>query len=161
MSPRGHVFVLLANALGTLASQVVVRDAKASNVSIAPAAATVSAASIAGVELFGFESIQLTDEVLQTVISQTNETDLLAIVGFENGSDRPVANDNERSGACKTFPGDWNFPLPAVWSLFDALLGGALIRTVPIAAPCYKDFGVFDARKCADISARFTTADLQ
>ena len=59
------------------------------------------------------------------------------------------------------FPGDWNYPKINIWSKFDALLGGALIKTTPIAVPCYKSSGVYDEVKCADVSKRFTIADLQ
>ncbi|KAK4032835.1 6-hydroxy-D-nicotine oxidase [Parachaetomium inaequale] len=34
-------------------------------------------------------------------------------------------------------------------------LGGALINTVPIAAPCYRNLGVYDAEKCAAVRTSF------
>lgn len=157
MSPRGCLLALLANAIGVVASPVAVRDATAS---ISPAATTVSRNSPAGAELFSAEAVQLTDKVLEKADAQINGTDIFTLIGFDDSTKSAGVRRNRRSGACKTFPGDWNYPLPSVWSLFDAFLGGALIKTTPVAAPCYKSSGVYDAAKCADISARFTTADL-
>jgi len=161
MSLRGYFLLFLGNAIGGLASPAVTRYASAADASTAPAATTVSLASSAGVDLFDAEAVQLTDDVLNSVKAQTNETDILAVFGFENSTGTAEVRLDRRSGFCKAFPGDWNYPVPAVWSLFDLLLGRALIKTVPVAAPCYKSSGVYDAAKCADISARFTTADLQ
>lgn len=158
MSSRGNLLFLLANAVGSLAGPVV-RDTSASNSSIAPAATTVSTSSPAGIDLFNVEAIQLTDEVLETVSAQTNETDVRAVFGFDDAA--PSSRLARRSGSCKVYPGDWNYPQPLIWSIFDLLLGGALIKTIPVAAPCYNSSGVYDAAKCADISARFTIADLQ
>ncbi|KAI8941278.1 hypothetical protein NX059_002508 [Plenodomus lindquistii] len=158
MSSRGCLFVLLVNAV--VANPVVVRDATASDASIAPATATVSADSPAGVDLFSAEAVQLTDDVLESIDAQVNGTDVLALIGFDDSAGSAGAKRTRGNAACKTFPGDWNYPLPIVWSLFDTLLGGALIKTTPVAAPCYKSSGVYDAAKCADVSARFTTANL-
>ncbi|KAF2028117.1 FAD/FMN-containing isoamyl alcohol oxidase-like protein MreA [Setomelanomma holmii] len=151
--------LLLSTAL-VIANPVVLRDEPSSVARIAPAATTLPANSSAGAELFHAEVIQLTDDILEVADSQTNTTDVLALFGCERTDAATAARLARRSGACKTFPGDWNYPIPAVWSIFDLLLGGALIKTIPVAAPCYKNFGVYDAAKCADVSARFTTADL-
>jgi len=45
-----------------------------------------------------------------------------------------------------------------VWDGFDRLLGvGNLIKTVPLAAVCYRNMqGVYDAGKCAAVRDRFT-----
>ncbi|KAJ8108141.1 hypothetical protein OPT61_g8375 [Boeremia exigua] len=161
MAARGQSLFLLACAvLGTVASPVNSGDTVALNTSITPAAATVSTDSPAGAKLFEVEAVQLTEEVLQEISAQTSDTDLLALVGFGDDTDSDVATLSRRDGACKTFPGDGNYPKPTTWSTFDRLLGGALIKTTPIAAPCYKSSGVYYEAKCADISARFMTADL-
>jgi hypothetical protein len=164
MSARGSLLLLAASAIGALGNPVVIRDAAATETSIAPAATTVSADSSAGVALFPGEVVQLTDDVLKVADSQTEEVDVLALFGFENSTDTTAATKRaKRSGACKAFPGDWNYPKSLVWSIFDLLLGGALIKTTPVAAPCYKTsaWNDYDEAKCADISTRFTTADLQ
>ena len=161
MTLRSQSLFLLACAVGSIASPVVHRDAVASSTSIAPAATSVSTDSSAGVDLFDVEAIQLTDEVVKGINVQANDTDLRALIDFENNTNTNVAALSRRSGVCKVFPGDWNYPKSAIWSLFDLLLGGALIKTTPVAAPCYRSSGIYDETKCADISARFTTADLQ
>jgi hypothetical protein len=164
MSARGSLLFLAASAIGALGSPVVVRDA-ATTESVAPAATTVPADSSAGVALFPVEAVQLTDEVLKVADSQTEEVDVLALFGFQNSTDTTTAAARraKRSGACKAFPGDWNYPKSLVWSIFDLLLGGALIKTTPVAAPCYKTsvWNDYDEAKCADLSARFTAAELQ
>jgi hypothetical protein len=157
MSARGSLLFLAANAIGALGSPVALRD-------VTPAAATVSADSLAGVALFPLEAVQLTDEALKIADSQTSEVDVGALFGFDGGNEtKAIAKRALRSGQCKAFPGDSNYPKEWVWSVFDLLLGGALIKTTPIAAPCYKNsaWNDYDEGKCADISARFTTADLQ
>jgi hypothetical protein len=163
MSARGSLLFLAASAIGALGSPVVVRDAAATE-SVAPAATTVPADSSAGAALFPVEAVQLTDDVLRVADSQTEEVDILALFGFENSTNTTAAARRaKRSGACKAFPGDWNYPKSLVWSIFDLLLGGALIKTTPVAAPCYKTsaWNDYDETKCADISARFMTAELQ
>ncbi|KAH9859681.1 hypothetical protein IAQ61_011462 [Plenodomus lingam] len=160
MSLRCCLLVLLATTVGVVASPVVVRDTTASDVSIVPAATTVSTNSPAGVELFKSEAIQLTDGVLMNADAQINDTDVLALVGFDDSSKPAGPRRARHNGTCKTFPGDRDYPLPTVWSLLDSLLGGALIKTTPVAAPCYKSTGVYDPAKCADISAKFTTTDI-
>jgi hypothetical protein len=157
MPARGSLFLLAANAIGALGNPVAVRD-------VTPAGATVSTDSSAGVALFPKEAVQLTDEALKTADSQTTEVDVGALFGFDGDDEtNAVARRAIKSGQCKAFPGDSNFPKEKVWSIFDRLLGGALIRTTPIAAPCYKNstWNNYDEAKCADISARFTTSDLQ
>lgn len=155
------IFLLACAAVGTVAGPVISRDASASATSIAPAATTVSTDSPAGVSLFEAEAVQLTEGVLNDIKVSTNATEILALVGFGNDTNLDVATLSRRTRSCKTFPGDWNYPKSLLWSGLDLLLGGALIKTTPVAAPCYKSSGVYDEAKCADISARFTTADLQ
>lgn len=162
MAIRSQSLLLLAHAAAwSFASPVIGRDATALSTAIAPAATTVSKDSPAGVELFDAETTQLTEQVLNDVNSHANGADLLALVGFGEDTDAAAAALSRRSGACKAFPGDENYPKPPVWSLFDLLLGEALIKTIPDAAPCYKSSGVYDEVKCANITTRFTTADLQ
>lgn len=162
MTVHSYALLLLACAtVGTVAKPVIPRDDVATSASIAPAATTLPSGSSAGVDLFDSETVQLTDQTLLKIDAQTNATDVVALVGFENSTDSTAAVLSRRSGICKTFPGDLNYPKPLVWSIFDTLLGGALIKTTPVAAPCYKSSGVYDEAKCADISNRFTKADLQ
>lgn len=119
MAVRSHSLLLLAHvAAVSLASPVIGRDAVRSSTAIAPAAITVSTESPAGVDLFDVEAVQLTDEVLRHVNSQTSGTDLLALVGFGNDTDAGAAALSRRSGACKAFPGDWNYLKPLTWTVW-------------------------------------------
>ncbi|GAB0138996.1 hypothetical protein EsDP_00007215 [Epichloe bromicola] len=65
-----------------------------------------------------------------------------------------------RPGQCKSGPGSTGWPVQDVWDAFDEQLNGALVRTVPIAASCYHNWGVFDAEKCKNISSRWTDPHL-
>ncbi len=65
-----------------------------------------SADSPTGANLFIVEAVQLTEEVLEEINAQTDESGLLALVGFGNDTDSNAAALSRRSGACKTFPGD-------------------------------------------------------
>ncbi|KAI4704725.1 hypothetical protein J4E89_009602 [Alternaria sp. Ai002NY15] len=152
MSARRSLLFLAANAIGALGSPVAFRD-------VAPAAATVSTNSPAGVALFPNEAVQLTNDALNAAARQTSEIDVVSLFGFDNEEE---TTHGISSGQCKVFPGDSDYPEESVWSTFDNLLGGALIKTTPIAAPCYKDsaWNDYNEAKCADISARFTTSDL-
>lgn len=53
-----------------------------------------------------------------------------------------------RFGECKTYPDDSRWPSDSIWELFNDLLGGALVKTVPYAAPCYQSFGMYDVDRC-------------
>lgn len=157
MSSCGILFVLLCSVR---ANPVVQRDVDAP---IAPAATTVSPTSSAGVDLFAFEAVQLTEEVLERASTQANSgIDITGLFGFDDSTETTnFRRLEQQSGTCKVFPGDQDYPISSVWSEFDHLLGDALIETTPVAAPCYQSSGVYDAAKCADVSARFTTPDLQ
>lgn len=57
------------------------------------------------------------------------------------------------SGAeCKAFPGSDDWPSDQAWSDFDQAVGGALIKTIPLAAPCYNSWPEQrDPEKCAEV----------
>lgn len=105
-----------------------------------------------GPGLFPEESFQLTDEVLANLTSL--ELSNITLFDFSDESDETVAKRGLLDG-CKTYPGDLLWPSKIVWKVFDLLLGGALIKTVPFASPCYRDFNNYDAAKCAHITANW------
>ncbi|KAF2753067.1 hypothetical protein EJ05DRAFT_490472 [Pseudovirgaria hyperparasitica] len=133
--------------------------------SIAPACATppavtkVPAKSSSGVSLFDAEMIQVTDASIRRINAVDAPVNFTQLFGFENNissaEKRPVA-----IGQCKVFPGDHNWPSPQEWQAFDFLLGGALVPTVPIAAPCYQDFGIYSKEKCDAVMENFGTTEL-
>ena len=101
------------------------------------------------IDLFENETLQLTDAVIANLTALE-----LSDIGLFTFADSPAVEETallveKRAAAvCKTYPGDALWPSEFVWTLFDILLGGALIETIPYAAPCYDDFGNFDKSKC-------------
>ena len=89
----------------------------------------------------------------------TNLTDLqlssIDLFSFDGGngtaSDASIASRSYcASGSCKAYPGDARYPSEIIWDVFGLLVGRhALIKTVPIAAPCYTNWGVEDAERCS------------
>ena len=161
MPLRNHLLLLIAAGTTSKASTLL-KESATLVASIAPAAATFSANSAAGADLFPAERIQLTEESLTAADAHLSDTDVLELFGFQNSTEGSFSTKrSKRSGSCKVFPGDWNYPSSTIWKVFDLILGGALEKTTPVAAPCYKNSGVYDEAKCADVSARFMTDKLQ
>jgi len=94
-------------------------------------------ANVLGVN-FPYESIQLKDADV------SNQTDLQ----FGQTSGQVKSNSS-----CKTFPGDADWPSEQRWAAFNASLGGALIKTVPLGLPCYQGPS-YDKAKCNRASVR-------
>lgn len=117
--------LVLALAASSIAA-LVPRDEPTATIT---AAASTVTANTSG--LLPFESIQLTDADLDPL----NAT-LTDIFSFDNNSSSDDITSRGKT-QCKTFPGDALWPQKWIWKIFDVLLGGALIETVPIAAPCY------------------------
>lgn len=94
--------------------------------------------------LFTSESSQLTDAVIANLTSL--ELSNITLFGFPSSS----SNETKRSipGSCKTYPGDFLWPSALVWQVFDLLLGGSLIKTIPVASPCYDNYGNYDEARC-------------
>lgn len=87
-------------------------------------------------KLFPSEGLQLTDAVIANLsaLSLTH----LDLFSFEDPSS--TLSGRKRSvfanAKCKTYPGDFLWPSTLVWRLFDILLGGALVKTIPYAVSC-------------------------
>ncbi|KAJ6114909.1 FAD linked oxidase N-terminal [Penicillium sp. IBT 16267x] len=112
----------------------------------------VSNASQAGVPLFESETVQLTDKSLSTLNSNQ-----AALFGFGKNASR---QSTLRKGECKLLPGDKSWPSDSVWGQFDDVLGGALIKTVPLAAACYPSWPEYDSDKCENVTADWTVSYL-
>ncbi|USP78593.1 hypothetical protein yc1106_05867 [Curvularia clavata] len=56
---------------------------------------------------------------------------------------------------CKTFPGDWFWPQPFEWSLFNKTVGGRLVATVPLGAPCHG--ASFNSATCESLKSQWQT----
>ncbi|KAH7009889.1 hypothetical protein EDB80DRAFT_415164 [Ilyonectria destructans] len=103
------------------------------------------------------EKIQLTTDVLAnlTDLELTNVT----LLYFDDGeaSRKRAARSLPN---CKTFPGDFLWPNQIIWQVLNLVTGGSLIKTVPIGAACYDDFGVYDATRCSFVINQFTNSSL-
>ena len=106
-----------------------------------------SASSVEDVPLFEYETKKLEDVSIGSKYAD--------VFAFD------TTGPTIRPGECKPRPGDYAWPSQKVWDAFDEALGGVLIRTVPLAAPCYKNWGVYDSGKCHSIINNWTNPYLQ
>jgi hypothetical protein len=104
--------------------------------------------------LFDYEKQQLTDDDISGL-----DPSVRRILDFDN--DARNSSSLPKSGDCKAFPGDENWPAENDWEYFNEALGGALIPTVPIAAPCYKNWGVYNEEECTTVLNNWTNPYLQ
>ncbi|KAI1102380.1 FAD-binding domain-containing protein [Jackrogersella minutella] len=127
---------------------------------IAPAVASVDAQnSNSTAELFEGETLQLTD----AVIANLTELELSNITLFTFQDDSSLNETLSRRalpGLCKTYPDDPFWPFRTTWKIFDLLLGGALIETVPYAASCYNTFADYNSTKCDFITKNWINASI-
>ncbi len=85
----------------------------------------------------------------------------LSLFGFGDGNGHgSPGGPGGGAPKCKAFPGDPSWPSQSVWNKFNSTLGGALIKTVPLAAPCYVNWPQYNAAVCADITARWGDPNL-
>ncbi|KAI5867229.1 FAD-binding domain-containing protein [Durotheca rogersii] len=155
--------LLLVVGLRAVWAQTIVLDnstVAANEFTVAPAIASVDARdSNSTAALFEGETLQLTDAVI------ANLTDLelsnVSLFSFQSeSSPEETLSKQSLFGKCKTYPGDPLWPAKPVWKLFDVLLGGALIETVPYASACYDSFGNYDKAKCDFITNNWINASI-
>lgn len=98
---------------------------------------------------FFYETLQLTEAVLANA-TEFNVSNI-GLFKFANDSTihLPV------SGECKTYPGDSNWPNYTTWNDLDVLLGGALIKTKPVASSCYPGWGDYNETHCEWLTANW------
>lgn len=77
-------------------------------------------------------------------------TDAAATVGALLGNEAP---------GCKCFPGDACWPSPADWESLNKSVGGRLVQTTPIGAPCHG--ATFDAEACKALQKEFQFEKVQ
>jgi hypothetical protein len=135
----------------------------AHSLAIETAAVKVSHTSVAGASLHDAEKLQLTDVAVRRIASDKTTGAYAKYFAFPVS---PIGDRNlARQGAnvsCRSFPGDHDWPEDDIWDTFNALLGGALISTVPVGAPCYDSkWGTKDATKCANVINNYTNALFQ
>lgn len=98
--------------------------------------------------LFDYETLQLTKGAVASLSS-------------DDGSDFGFPTEQVGlSSRCKTFPTDTRWPSDAKWKLLNKYVGGALIKTIPLGAPCYPG-PLYDQLQCAFITANWANSSLQ
>ena len=104
--------------------------------------------------LFDFETIQLTEGDL-SIFGKSKAADT-SLFSF------PTTGDPSKARArCKTYPGDLAWPTEPIWDLFDDLLGGTLIKTVPEASLCYPEWGRYSAAECQELTRSWNNSTLR
>jgi hypothetical protein len=63
------------------------------------------------------------------------------------------------SEKCKTFPGDDEWPSKNEWDAFNTTVGGRLVATVPLGAPCHGS--EFDNSTCEHLKSRWQSEEIQ
>ncbi|RDW67504.1 hypothetical protein BP6252_08900 [Coleophoma cylindrospora] len=139
MKTTALVFVLVA-----------LRQTEAAATITAAAASTVTPKT--GQDLFPYETVQLTESNLNPL-----NASLISLFGFDDVAGANITARNQPK--CKTFPGDPLWPQEWVWSIFNVLLGGSLLKTVPIAAPCYSG-PHYDLDRCTIVVNNWTDSAL-
>lgn len=100
--------------------------------------------------------VQLTDTILANYSGLGLNTSWFEFGGDSTSTDHVTKRSLfTRSGTCKTAVGDSLWPSEVVWDLIDIFLGGALIKTTPLAAVCYQDFDNYNADECAFLTANW------
>ncbi|KAK3987469.1 bifunctional solanapyrone synthase [Cladorrhinum sp. PSN332] len=97
---------------------------------------------------------QLTDASLAGITTSNPNSDT-SFLDFDSEADQ-LSRRRLPLPRCKTFPGDLLWPSQTIWNLFNFTLGGALIKTVPLAAPCYNNTGLYSASACQTVRDRWS-----
>lgn len=121
--------------------------------------ATVPADSTASdYDYFGYETAQLTSEV----IANLTDLHLSNISLFDFATSCSSSQAKRSAPSCRAFPGSDDWPSDVVWKVFDLLLGGALIKGTPLAAPCFNSWPELrDEETCEYIKERWHTPRFQ
>lgn len=94
------------------------------------------------------------------VISNLTQLSLTNISLFDFATSNSDAARRSVSGQCKTHPGDELFPDATIWDVFNLLLGGALIKDVPLSSVCYDTWDNYDAAQCEYITEQWSNVSL-
>ncbi|KAF2870573.1 hypothetical protein BDV95DRAFT_545515 [Massariosphaeria phaeospora] len=92
---------------------------------------------------FEWEKIQLTEA----------ETRNYSAIRF--GGEGPVGPNVK----CKIIPGDTDWPSDVEWARFNDTLGGALLKPLPLASPCYTG-PLYNAARCEQLKRTWSSASL-
>jgi len=125
---------------------------------IEPAVFDVPAYLVAGAPLQSAEILQLNDAVVARIATDRFTKEFAKNIVFDNDVVSNGLLDRHRNlESCRTFPGDSKWPNNETWDIFNAVLGGALIPTIPVASSCYDTrWGKKDRTECASVLSNFT-----
>lgn len=84
----------------------------------------------------------------------------------------PTSNEKDAdSNSCRFMPGDDGWPSIDQWTQLNSSVGGQLIATVPLAAPCHdytaprqglkRDWPAYNEEKCAALQDSWLEPELQ
>ncbi|PWY73066.1 FAD-binding domain-containing protein [Aspergillus heteromorphus CBS 117.55] len=154
-TPLAVALLALWTASPATATAVSAAASASASVTIPVAATAVAATNpIANAPFFPSETLQLTDGVLARVQAALGSE---AAALFDFGSSTNASSLSlPRPGTCKLLPDDAAWPAPSTWSVFDQLLGGALIKTVPLAASCSPSWPQYNQTACDAVSDEWT-----
>ncbi|KAI0891562.1 FAD-binding domain-containing protein [Annulohypoxylon nitens] len=156
----GAVLILLPRVIYGQTIVVGNSTVPANESTVAPAVAVVDAKeSNSTADLFEGETEQLTDAVIANL---TNfELSDISLFSFQNESTlNETLAKRAIPGFCKTYPSDPYWPFSSTWQLFNILLGGGLIKTVPYASSCYDSFKDYNSTKCDFITNNWINASI-
>lgn len=151
------VFAILVSA--SLGAESASNDIYPTRSDIAAAETTVTSNVSYASPLFHGETIQLTDQALAAAASEIQNASISDVFSFGVRANNTSAPS--RSHSCKVLPGDPSWPSDDIWETFNSLLGGSLIRPVPLAASCYADWSSYDVDICAEVSGQWLDSSLQ
>jgi hypothetical protein len=104
---------------------------------------------------FHYESVQLDEDALSRLRADKFTAKHARLFAFDSG-EIGEHGGRLRSGECKSFPEDASWPSAEAWAALDKALGqNALMPTVPLAAPCYRSWGIYNETKCDSIRLRW------
>ena len=111
-----------------------------------------------GYDYFGSETSQLTSDVIANLTDLT----LSNISLFDFASTTSGSTDKRSTPSCRAYPGSHDWPSDKAWKVLDLLVGRALIKSVPLAAPCFNSWPkVRDEETCAYIKAHWPESRFQ
>ena len=95
-------------------------------------------------------------QLRKDALAKAADIDLVALFGFADSAQSKSNSDPPDQPQCKAYPGTPEWPSETAWKAFDQLLGGTLIKTIPLAAPCFRSWpSVQDNATCAQIKSKW------
>ncbi|KAH8633758.1 hypothetical protein IG631_12393 [Alternaria alternata] len=70
-----------------------------------------------------------------------------------------VSATNPTPNRCKSFPGDKSWPSQSDWNSLNKTVGGRLVATVPLGAPCHGS--TFDNATCESLKSQWQYEKIQ